>query len=158
MAIVTRSTVTTNRTAGGNTQHTVIPLWTIKLVTSVLCIIVLVLVLLESHYLWQTYTRTFICITLTTGYLLGWALPSVMNRFLPFHKVDVSLHSFSTALAVLSLILSIIYLVDNSNYSRSDDYRWMVAITICLAVEVVLLFILVSLVCYGNYTIVDTRS
>jgi Na+/glutamate symporter len=37
--------------------------------------------------MWQNYTRTFIAITLTTGYLLGWALPSVLNRFLPFHKV-----------------------------------------------------------------------
>jgi len=157
MPIVTRSTVTTNRTTAGNTQHTVIPLWTIKLVTSILCIIVLVLVFLERHYVWQTYTRTFIVITLTTGYLLGWALPSVLNRFLPFHKVDISLHSFSTALALLSLILAIIYLVDNGNYSHSDDYRWMVGITVSLAVEVVLLFILVSLVCYGNYTIVDTR-
>lgn len=70
---------------------------------------------------------------------------------------DVSLHSFSTALALLSLILSVIYLIDNSNYSHSDNYRWMVGITICLAVEVILLFILISLVCYGNYTIVDTR-
>lgn len=35
MAIVTRSTVTTNRTAGGTQQHTVIPLWTIKLITAV---------------------------------------------------------------------------------------------------------------------------
>ncbi|CAD5225824.1 unnamed protein product [Bursaphelenchus xylophilus] len=156
MPITTRSTVTTSR-GGTTTQHQVIPMWTIKLITAILSTVVLVLVLLQSTGQWQRYTKTYICITLTTGYLLGWSLPSVLNRFLPFHKVDVALHTFSCVLAVLSLVLAAIYLLDNRDYSRSDDYRYMIGIAICIGVEVILLFVLVSWVCYGNYTIVDTR-
>ncbi|KAI6195069.1 hypothetical protein M3Y96_01191800 [Aphelenchoides besseyi] len=157
MPVITRSTVTTNRVAGTH-QHTVVPMWTIKLVTAILSIVTLVLLLVHRPYMWQAYPRTFLAITLSSGYLLGWSLPSVLNRFLPFHKVDVALHSFSLILALLALILSAVYLVDQSNYSRTDDYKLMIGIGICLGVEVILLFILVSIIFSGNYTMVDTRG
>ncbi|CAD5218419.1 unnamed protein product [Bursaphelenchus okinawaensis] len=156
MPITTRQTVSTTR-GGTTTQHHVIPMWTIKLITAILSIVVLVLVLLQSTNHWQRYTKTYLCIVLTNGYLLGWSLPSVLNRFLPFHKVDVALHTFSCVITVLALVLSAIYLLDNRDYSRTDDYRLMIGITICVCVEAILLFILVSWVCYGNYTIVDSR-
>jgi len=155
MPVVTRSTVTTTNRSG-TTQHTIIPLWTIKLVTAILCVVVLVLVFLQSSYMWQAYTRTFIAIILASGYLLGWALPSVLNRFLPFHKVDISLHGFSTVLAVIALVLSVIFLIDRNDYSRSEDYKLMIGVTVCLGFQVVLLFILVSWLCYGNYTVIDS--
>ncbi|KAI6228825.1 hypothetical protein M3Y99_01182300 [Aphelenchoides fujianensis] len=156
MAIVTRSTVTTNR-GTGQTSHTVVPMWTIKLVCAILSIVTLVLLLVHRPYMWQSWPRTFITITLASGYLLGWSLPSVLNRFLPFHKVDVALHSFSLILGLLALILTVVFLVDQSDYSRSDDYKLMIGIAICLGVEVICLFILVSIIFSGNYTMVDTR-
>lgn len=154
--VTTRSTVKTTR-SGGGPAHQVIPLWTIKLVTALLSLVILVLVLLQSTAQWQRFPKTYVALVLTTGYLLGWSLPSVLHRFLPFHRVDVALHSCSLGLALLSLVLGALYLVDNHSWSRTDDYRFMVGIVISLAVEVILLFVLVAWVCYGNYTIVDNQ-
>jgi len=68
----------------------------------------------------------------------------------------VSLHGFSMVLAVIALILSVIFLIDRSDYSRTEDYKLMIAVTVCLGFQVVLLFILVSWLCYGNYTVIDS--
>ncbi|KAH7725457.1 hypothetical protein AAVH_06907 [Aphelenchoides avenae] len=157
MPVVTRQTVTTTRTTAGGGTITVIPVWSIKLITAILSVVILVLALLMHDYMWQRHSRTFMCIVLTCGFLLGWSLPSVFNRFLPFHKVDVTLHSIIVGLVSFSLILCIIYLLHQSDYSRTEDYKLMVGITVLMAIETLVCFLLLSWLFWGNYTIVDTR-
>ncbi|KAI1726486.1 hypothetical protein DdX_03206 [Ditylenchus destructor] len=157
MAVVARSTVTTTRTSSsGGRFAKVIPLWTIKLVTAILGAVILVLILLQPRDMWSYYSRTFIIITLTCGFLLGWSVPSVLRQFLPFYRVDMLLHTIIATLAIVSLIVCAIYLIDNEKYSRSEQYRLMVGIGVCLAVESVIFAVLAIWICFGNYTIVDT--
>ncbi|KAE9545881.1 hypothetical protein FO519_010907, partial [Halicephalobus sp. NKZ332] len=66
---VTRRTVTTNANSGSTT---VIPLWTIKLITAILSLTILILVFLQDTNVWQIYARTFIIVVLTCGFILGW--------------------------------------------------------------------------------------
>jgi hypothetical protein len=40
-------------------------------------------------------------------------------------------HSLIAGLSMLSLILCIVFLLNNDRYSRSEDYKIMVGITIC---------------------------
>uniref|UniRef100_A0A914CVE1 Uncharacterized protein n=1 Tax=Acrobeloides nanus TaxID=290746 RepID=A0A914CVE1_9BILA len=112
---------------------------------------------MQDTAVWQGWPRTIVTIVLTTGVLLGWSLPSVLGRFLPFYRVDVALHAIIVALTVLSLVFCIVFLIERSDYSRYDYYRLMIWTTVCVAVETVICFILISWLCYGNYTIVDTH-
>uniref|UniRef100_A0AC35FJZ5 Uncharacterized protein n=1 Tax=Panagrolaimus sp. PS1159 TaxID=55785 RepID=A0AC35FJZ5_9BILA len=103
---VTRRTITT--TGGGTTSTTtVIPLWTIKLICAVLSTVVLILIFIQKAHVWQGFASTFIFITLTCGFILGWSIQAVLTRFLAFYRVDVVLHSIIVTLTVISTILCV---------------------------------------------------
>ena len=159
MPIVTRQTVSsTHATTSSNTGvfHR-IPLWMIKIVLGILSFIVLVLILLQSRGIWQIYSRTFFTLILATGFLLGFSFPALLNRFLVFHKVDQILHTVLAVLTVAALTVTVIYLMDNDRYSRTDDYKFMIGIGICVAIEAVICCVLAFWICFGSYTIVDTN-
>uniref|UniRef100_A0A915DBI5 Uncharacterized protein n=1 Tax=Ditylenchus dipsaci TaxID=166011 RepID=A0A915DBI5_9BILA len=157
MPVVARQTITTTRTTtSGGRFARIIPLWAVKLITAILGIIVLVLIFLQPKNMWSYHSRTFVIITLANGFLLGWSLPSVLNRFLPFHKVDVTLHTIIACFAVLSLIVCAVYLIDNSDYSRTEEYKIMLGIGICITVQAIICCMLACWICCGNYTIVET--
>uniref|UniRef100_A0A915MWF9 Uncharacterized protein n=1 Tax=Meloidogyne javanica TaxID=6303 RepID=A0A915MWF9_MELJA len=94
-------------------------------------LVVLVLIFILRNSIWQWYVNTFIVLVLTCGFLLGWALPPVLNRFLTFYRSDMITHSIIAGLSVLSLILCVLFLFSNERYSRTEDYKIMVGITIC---------------------------
>ena len=50
-----------------------------------------------------------------------------------------------------------IYLIDNDYYSRSETYRIMIGIAICIGIEAVICCVLLSWVAFGNYTVVENR-
>uniref|UniRef100_A0AC34GQ85 MARVEL domain-containing protein n=1 Tax=Panagrolaimus sp. ES5 TaxID=591445 RepID=A0AC34GQ85_9BILA len=149
---VTRRTVTT---AGGTTTSstTVIPLWTIKLICAVLSVVILILVFIQKSHVWQGFASTFIFITLTSGFVLGWATQAVLTRFLAFYRVDVVLHSIIVTLTVISTILCVVFLFNQRDYSRSDTYSYMV----CMGMSMLITFLLIGCLWRGNYAIVDTH-
>ncbi|KAE9553514.1 hypothetical protein FO519_003263 [Halicephalobus sp. NKZ332] len=151
---VTRRTVTTNANSGSTT---VIPLWTIKLITAILSLTILILVFLQDTNVWQIYARTFIIVVLTCGFILGWSIQAVLHRFLSFYRVDAVLHTIIVSLTVLSLILCAVFLIDQNRYSGSNFYAYMVGTTICMGLITLSFLFLVGCLWRGNYTIVDTR-
>jgi len=153
----TRTTRTTNTGGVGGGSIKMIPIWSIKLITAILSIIILVLILILPHVMWQIHARTFILLILTCGFLLGWALPSVLRRFITFHRSDTVTYTLTAILTVLSLVLCVVYLLDNDYYSRTESYRMMVGITVCIAIEAVICCVLIAWICFGNYTIVENR-
>uniref|UniRef100_A0AC34Q2G5 MARVEL domain-containing protein n=1 Tax=Panagrolaimus sp. JU765 TaxID=591449 RepID=A0AC34Q2G5_9BILA len=154
---ITRRTVTTTNAGGVTGPTTVIPLWTIKLITAVLCLIILIIILLQDVYSMHNYPRTFIVIVLTCGFILGWSIQAVLHRFLNFYRVDATLHTIICSLTFLSLILCVIYLIEQRDYSRGQAYSYMVGITICMGVTAFLFLFLIGCLWRGNYTIVDTH-
>jgi hypothetical protein len=153
---VTRRTITT--TGGGTTSTTtVIPLWTIKLICAVLSTVVLILIFIQKAHVWQGFASTFIFITLTCGFILGWSIQAVLTRFLAFYRVDVVLHSIIVTLTVISTILCVVFLFDQRNYSRTDAYSYMVGITVCMGISMLITFLLIGCLWRGNYQIVDTH-
>ncbi|CAK5030582.1 unnamed protein product [Meloidogyne enterolobii] len=154
---VTTRTVTTRTVAGTGPRIRMIPIWSIKLISAIIGLVVLVLIFILRNSIWQWYVNTFIVLVLTCGFLLGWALPPVLNRFLTFYRSDMITHSIIAGLSVLSLILCVLFLFSNERYSRTEDYKIMVGITICMTVEAIVCCILVSWICFGNYAIVETR-
>jgi len=160
MPTVVTTTTRTVRTAGPGPRFQriqMIPIWSIKLLTAILSIVILILICLQPYSMWQIHARTFIVLILTCGFLLGWALPSVLNRFLSLHRTDSLTYTITAVLTIFSLILCIIYLIDNDYYSRTEHYRMMIGITVCIAIEAVICCILISWVLFGNYTIVENR-
>uniref|UniRef100_A0A7E5A0Z9 MARVEL domain-containing protein n=1 Tax=Panagrellus redivivus TaxID=6233 RepID=A0A7E5A0Z9_PANRE len=152
---VTRRTVTTSRS--GVSSTTTIPLWAIKLVAAVLSLVVLILVFMQHPSVWSGFSRTFIFIVLTCGFILGWSIQSVLWRFLPMHRVDAVLHSVIVALALISTVLCVIFLIDQNRYARSDAYSYMVGTSICMGIITLITFFLIGCLCRGNYTFVDTH-
>lgn len=154
---VTTRTVTTRTATGHGGTIRMIPIWSIKMITAIIGLLVLVLIFTLHNVIWQWHVYTFIVLVLTCGFLLGWALPPVLNRFLTFYRSDMITHSLIAGLSVLSLILCVVFLMNNDRYSYSEDYKIMVAITIGMAVEAIMCCVLVSWICFGNYAIVETR-
>lgn len=154
--VTTTRTVRSTAYPGGG-RIKMIPIWSIKLISMILSIIILILICMQPLSIWQIHARTFIVLILTSGFLLGWSLPSVMYRFLSFHRSDTATYTITTILTVLSLILCIIFLIDNDYYSRSEYYRIMVGITICIAIEAIICCVLISWILFGNYAIVENR-
>lgn len=155
--VTTRTTTTRTAVGPGGGRIRMIPIWSIKLLSAIIGIIVLILIFLLHSSFWQWQVTTFIVLVLTCGFLLGWALPPVLNRFLTFYRSDMITHSLIAGLSMLSLILCIVFLLNNDRYSRSEDYKIMVGITICMTIEAIVCCVLVSWICFGNYAIVETR-
>uniref|UniRef100_A0A914HXQ0 rRNA methyltransferase 2, mitochondrial n=1 Tax=Globodera rostochiensis TaxID=31243 RepID=A0A914HXQ0_GLORO len=129
----------------------------LPLLTAILAILMLILIFFLHTAIWQYNVVTFIVLVLTCGFLLGWALPPVLNRFLSFYRSDQISYSIIAGLTILSLVFCAAYLIHNDYYKHGDNYRIMVGVTICMTVETLMCCMLLSWICFGNYTIVETR-
>jgi hypothetical protein len=48
----------------------------------------------------------------------------VLNRFLSLHRTDTITYMLTAVLTVLSLILCVVYIINNDYYSRTEHYRY----------------------------------
>lgn len=71
---------------------------------------------------------------------------------------DQILHGVLAILTVAAFTVTAVYLFDNHDYySRTDEYRFMAIIGVCVAIEAVTCCVLAFWICFGSYTIVDTN-
>ncbi|VDK62319.1 unnamed protein product [Anisakis simplex] len=109
------------------------------------------------------YSTTFIVIALTCGVLLGWSIGSVLQQIFALRNVEIVVNFILTALAVVSLIVSVAFLLERSDWSRYESYRLVMGIavsfylTICFLLQSIICILMLSWAFYGNLVIFETR-
>ncbi|CAJ0941974.1 unnamed protein product, partial [Mesorhabditis belari] len=151
MAIVTR---TTTSSGTRTTTTSSIPMWLVKLITVILCSVILFIIYLLDNSVRTYYARTFILIGLTCGALLGWSIGSVLQQFLSYRNVEIIINLILTALSGLSAILLIIYLVETNDSSGSQRFKLMIGAAVSFVIQAFVCLLTLSWAWYGNVIIV----
>ncbi|VDK18068.1 unnamed protein product [Anisakis simplex] len=129
----------------------------------VIAFVVLFLVYLLDKPIRSGYSTTFIVIALTCGVLLGWSIGSVLQQIFALRNVEIVVNFILTALAVVSLIVSVAFLLERSDWSRYESYRLVMGIavsfylTICFLLQSIICILMLSWAFYGNLVIFETR-
>ncbi|KAL3985655.1 putative integral membrane protein [Acanthocheilonema viteae] len=155
MPIVSRTTVTTTRTTGF--RSSTIPVWVIKLLTVIIALVVILLIYLQDKGVRANYSTTYIIIALTCGLLLGWSIGSVLQQIFFIRTVEIVVNTILTILAICSLIVTVLFLLDRSDWSRYESYRLMVGTAICFLIQSIVCIMMLSWAFYGNLVIVESR-
>ncbi|CAJ0581138.1 unnamed protein product, partial [Mesorhabditis spiculigera] len=151
MAIVTRTTTTTgSRTVTTST----IPIWVIKLITVVLCSVILLIVYMLDQNIRMAYSSTFITIGLTVGALLGWSIGSVLQQFLTFRNVEIGINFALTALSIICSVLILFYIFETRDSSGSNRFKMMVGGAVCFVIQSIICLLMLSWAYSGNIIVI----
>ncbi|GMT02313.1 hypothetical protein PENTCL1PPCAC_24487, partial [Pristionchus entomophagus] len=147
MPIISTHTTTTR---SSRVTTTTVPIWLVKLITCILCIVILCLIF--NTWPGHAYYNTFLFVCITTGCLLGWSVGSVLQQLLTMRNVEISINFMLTALSVVAAVLCLVYLI---NTQSDSNFKFVVGMTVCFICQSLVCILMLSWACYGNIVVLS---